>query len=384
MNVSHLEIRECFKEISEKNKLASDTVSGIKGDGYTAGFLNIMEHRWLEKLADMPDYKSRPEEVYLQAQKNCGVGIIDQWIPTNPLSMGELGYEGASHGATTGSENIFVDGMEIDGPDAVAEHMERFVFPSLRAAAESFNEEGYIRYVGESEYNIQKIIGDTILKTGYATIGFPCLRYGTYGYINYFSAYAMYPELMELDFKLQSEYCRRINTAVAKAYVLYNLPKLNRLDHDMTDSRGTLVNIKSMEKIWFPYLNYCLEPLVKTDLKMIWHCDGNISPMVPFLLETGIRGFQGFQYEDGVDYIKICRMKAKDGNNLFIEGGVSVTRTLPFGTPDDVRNELKFLVENKGDSDLILGLSSSMAPGVKWENVKTFVEGLRYYRNHKV
>lgn len=383
MNIPVDEIRSCFKEMSEKNRLASDTVAGIKGSGYASGFLNIMEHRWLERLAGMPDYKSNPEEVYLKAQINCGVGILDQWIPTNPLSMGDFGYEGASHGATTGSENITVGGMEIDGPDAVAEHLERFVFPSLRAAAESFDEEAYIRHVGESEYGIQKKIGGTILKTGYATIGFPCLRYGTYGYIHYFSAYAMYPELMELDFKLQAEYCRRMNTAAAKAYALYGLPKLNRLDHDMTDSRGTLVSIKSMEKIWFPYLHRCLEPLAKTDLRMIWHCDGNIMPMVPFLLEAGIRGFQGFQYEDGVDYVKICGMKDRDGGSLFIEGGVSVTRTLPFGTPDDVRKELKFLTENRGECDLILGLSSSMAPGVRWENVRALVDGLCYYRTHK-
>lgn len=383
MNITDIEIRGHFREASEKNKLISDTISGIKRDGYATAFLNIMEHGWLEKLADMNGYKERPVEVYLQAQKNCGVCVLDQWIPTNPLSIGNAGFEGVSHGVTTGSENIAVDGIVIDGPDAVAEHMERFVFPSLETAAASFNEEAYIRHVGESEYHIQKIIGDTILKTGYATIAFPCLRYGTYGYVDYFSAYAMYPELMEYDFKLQSIYCKKINTATAKAYALYDLPKLNRLDHDMTDSRGTLVNIRSMEKIWFPYLHDCLEPLAKTDLRMIWHCDGNITPMVPLLLEAGIRGFQGFQYEDGVDYIKICGMKAKDGGNLFIEGGVSVTRTLPFGTPDDVKKELKFLVDNKGESDLILGLSSSMTPGVKWENVKALTEGLRYYRSHK-
>jgi len=68
--------------------------------------------------------------------------------------------------------------------------------------------------------------------------------------------------------------------------------------------------------------------------------------MVPRLIEAGIAGFQGFQYEAGMDYPRICRMRTRDGGPLMIWAGVSVTRTLPLGTPDDVRDELRWLVEN--------------------------------------
>ncbi len=63
--------------------------------------------------------------------------------------------------------------------------------------------------------------------------------------------------------------------------------------------------------------------------------------MVPRLIEAGVGGFQGFQYEDGMDYPAICRMKARDGGPLLIKAGVSVTRTLPLGTRQDVRDELR-------------------------------------------
>jgi uroporphyrinogen-III decarboxylase len=104
--------------------------------------------------------------------------------------------------------------------------------------------------------------------------------------------------------------------------------------------------------------------------------------MIPRLLETGVKGFQGFQYEDGMDYEKICRMKAKDGDGLFIMGGVSVTRTLPRGTPDDVKKELAWLVEKGPRAGLLLMTSSSLTPGAPWENVKTMIEGFQYYREH--
>jgi uroporphyrinogen decarboxylase len=195
-------------------------------------------------------------------------------------------------------------------------------------------------------------------------------------------AYALYPEMMEKDFSLQADLALLNNRAAARAYLEGNLPPLYRLDHDIAGSRGTLVNIKSLDKIWFPHFARCLEPMLKTDVRMIWHCDGNLMEMVPRLIEVGIKGFQGFQYECGMDYEKIGRMKTKDGEGLIIIAGVSVTRTLPMGTTKDVKRQLTWLVENGPETGLFLAGSSSVTPGVPWENIQTFVEGLKYYRTH--
>jgi uroporphyrinogen decarboxylase len=207
----------------------------------------------------------------------------------------------------------------------------------------------------------------------------PIFTYGPYGYEHYFAAYALYPEVMERHFSLQADYAVMYNVAAARAIREGGLPPLIRLDQDLTDSRGTLVSIESMERLWFPHLARCIEPLLHADVTLIWHCDGNITPMVGPLLDAGIGGFQGFQYEDGVDYPSICGMRARDGADLLIIGGVSVTRTLPFGTPEDVRKEMRWLVEN-GPRRLFLGASSSIAPGVPEANLRAMVEGFHYYR----
>jgi uroporphyrinogen decarboxylase len=67
---------------------------------------------------------------------------------------------------------------------------------------------------------------------------------------------------------------------------------------------------------------------------------------------------------------------------LVIIGGVSVTRTLPFGTPADVKRELRWLVECGPKTGLFLGGSSSIAPGTPWENIAMLVEGLQHYQAH--
>ena len=83
-----------------------------------------------------------------------------------------------------------------------------------------------------------------------------------------------------------------------------------------------------------------------------------------------------------MDYERICRMKDLQGRDLIIVAGVSVTRTLPLGSPADVRRELDWLVRQGPRTGLFLGASSSITPGVPWENLRTLIEGLAYYRTH--
>jgi len=374
-----------FPEVTtESAQLALDTILQQRTYGIPSWMIHVMEHALIERLAGAQagDYVRDPERVYLDAQRAAGTCLVDQYIPENPLTIGLRGYEATEKTATQGADEIVVDGVLIDSPEAVVEHLERFVLPGIERDIAAFDEDARVDEIIAEETAIQEKLGPSILKSGYGFILFPTFAYGQYGYEFYFMAYALYPDVMERHFSLQADYALLNNRAAARAYAEADLPPLYRLDFDMADSRGLLVRPSTLDKIWLPHFARCLEPMLKTDVRMIWHCDGNLMDLVPRLLDVGIRGFQGFQYEDGMDYVKICRMKTKDGDPLVIVGGVSVTRTLPHGKPSDVKCEIDWLVENGPKTGLFLGASSSIAPGVSWENIKTMVEGFKYYREH--
>jgi hypothetical protein len=375
---------ETVTPLGPNAQLALDAIHQRPTQGIPTWMLNIMEHAWLERLAGVPagSYLREQEAVYLAAQRASGVCMIDQWIPTNPATLGAQGYEGQVKGATTGAEHVVLDGMVIDSPEAVAEHLERIVFPRLRQATVSFPETAQAEAVGAGERRVQARFGQDLLKVPYSVARFPVFRYGQYGYVNYFMAYALYPELMERDFALQADLAVRVNQAAARAYTEGRLPPLLRADFDMADSRGMLVDVRSLDRLWLPQFARSLEPVLRAGVRVIWHCDGNLMDLVPRLLEVGLSGFQGFQYEDGMDYERICRMKDLQGRDLIIVAGVSVTRTLPLGSPADVRRELDWLVRQGPRTGLFLGASSSITPGVPWENLRTLIEGLAYYRTH--
>ncbi len=371
-------------KLGDNAQLALDTLLQKPARGIPAFAANIMEHAVIERLAGAKpgDYRKDPSRVYLAMQRALGVSALDQWIPDNPLTMGKAGFEKKEKTATTGAEEVMRDGLVIDSPEACCEHLERFEFPKIEKQIAEFDETKRVREILDGEAKIQALFGGDILKTGYAFVRFPYFYYGHYGYVPYFMAYGLYPDVIERHFALQGDLALLNNRAAARAYREGKLPPLYRLDHDMADSRGMLVNIRTLDKIWFPHFARCLEPVLKAGVRLIWHCDGNLMAMVPRLLEVGLAGFQGFQYEDGMDYEKICRMKTKDGRDLIIVGGVSVTQTLPLGTPDDVRREMKWLVDNGPRTGLFLGSSSSVTPGVPWENIVAFAEGLQHYRTH--
>jgi hypothetical protein len=367
-------------------QLALDTIAGKPSRGIPSWMLNVMDHAVLEKTSGHAtgSYPKEPKRVYLDFQLKIGTCMLDQWIPENPLTIGGHGYE-AEHerGATTGRENIVLDGMTIDSPEAVAEHMERFEFPKLKARIAEYQplDPAEVSKIIKAETEVQDFFGTNMLKVPYIS-SFPALRYFRYGYANYFMAYALFPEIMERDFALQAELAVKTNTKIARAIVEGKLPRVIRLDHDMADSRSTLVDIHSLDNIWFSNLVKSIQPFLDAGIRLLWHCDGNLMEMVPRLIEAGISGFQGFQYEDGMDYEKICRMTDRDGNPLMIWAGVSVTRTLPMGTVDDVKKEMKWLVANGPRTGLFLGGSSSITPGTNHDNIKTLIEGLKYYREH--
>jgi hypothetical protein len=334
----------------ENAQLALDTIALKPTRGIPAWFLNDMQWSHQDEISgNAPgSYEKDPVRVYREFHLKAGCCFIDQWIPTNPLSMKDQGYDtAAERGATTGAEEIVRDGMVIDSPEAAVEHMEKFLFPQCEQRRRNLeaNADKEVRKRIAGEVEVQKLFGMNMLKGPYGGFfAFPELLYWHYGYANYFMAYALYPEVIERGFRINADAATVSNRIAARAIIEGGLPRLLRLDHDMADSRGMLVDIKTLDAIWFPHFARSIKPLLDAGIRLIWHCDGNLMDMVPRLLECGIGGFQGFQYEDGMDYEKICQMKTRDGGDLFIIAGVSVTTTLPLGKPADVTREMAWLV----------------------------------------
>jgi hypothetical protein len=302
----------------------------------------------------------------------------DQFILQDPL----LGNEGWAE--DNRPRALELDGIALDSPEAVCAHLERVAWPRLRQRIAEFEQnaprlrEDYVRHM-----RAQQALLAPVVKAPYEAVqDKPGLQYYAYGYEPYFMFYALYPEMAEKSFALEADYAALNNALLAQAIVEEGYPPVVRVDHDMTDARGPLVNIQTLDERWFPHFERAMRPLLDRGLRLLWHCDGNVNLFIPRLLDLGFAGFQGFQYEFGMDYPAIARLKTREGDPLTLIMGASVTTTLVFGTPDEVRREVDWLVENSGEATLMLGASSSICGGTPWENIDALVQSLKYYQEH--
>ena len=86
-------------------------------------------------------------------------------------------------------------------------------------------------------------------------------------------------------------------------------------------------------------------------VKVAYHTDGNVEPIIPELIEIGIDVLNPIQ-PASMDPAKI---KQEYGDKLCFWGTIDEQQTLPFGTQEDVANEVRGRLETVGfDGGLIL------------------------------
>jgi len=127
--------------LTENAQLALDTILQKPTKGIPSWPIHPMEHRIIDRLAGVPEgsYVKNPDEVYLKMQRNVGTCLLDQYLATNPLDIGAHGYDGKRpKTATTGLEHIVLDGIVIDSPEAVVEHMGKVSFPKAEKISRRF------------------------------------------------------------------------------------------------------------------------------------------------------------------------------------------------------------------------------------------------------
>jgi uroporphyrinogen decarboxylase len=115
---------------------------------------------------------------------------------------------------------------------------------------------------------------------------------------------------------------------------------------------------------------------IKPDLHVFYHSDGNPEAIIPELIEIGITILNPVQPEC-IDPVKV---KQQYGDQLALWGTIGIQTTMPFGTPEDVRQEVRTCIETVGyDGGLVLGPTHTLEPEVPWENIVALYEAIDEY-----
>jgi uroporphyrinogen decarboxylase len=114
-----------------------------------------------------------------------------------------------------------------------------------------------------------------------------------------------------------------------------------------------------------------------------FHSCGAVSnPFMDGLLEAGMDVFDACEVKVKDD-CKPGRLKEKFGDRLSFLGAIDVQWTLPFGKPEDVRNEVKTRIKEMGaGGGYILSSSHRLTPDMPFENIAAMYEAAKEFGNY--
>lgn len=147
---------------------------------------------------------------------------------------------------------------------------------------------------------------------------------------------------------------------------------------DIGGQDGMLVSLAMWEQFIKPYHVRLNAAIHEHGARVIYHSDGAIMQAIPGLMDMGIDVLQALQFDAAG--MNAAEMKRLYGKTLCFEGGVSVQKTLPFGTPGQVVEEVQHLISTLGkNGGYILGPSHTIQAGTPPENVFAMFETARNF-----
>lgn len=251
-------------------------------------------------------------------------------------------------------------------PDSEKEVLASFNYAAEEARYRAYFETAFSRWCGiEPVPNFWEIGGH-----------FPL--YSEFGYIAFLSACALYPEAIGKIYWAKSIHSRERAIILLKLYKEYDLVPLMFCGEDLANNKGPMVSPRFLRKYYLPTVKMIIEPLVDAGIRLIHHCDGDIRPLLDDYLAIGFSGLQGFQLELGIDPYEINQKRGPKGEELIYFSGLSVSRTLPFGTPDEVREEVDYFLDyTDGGRNMFLFTTNVVGVEVPPENLRTAYEHIK-------
>jgi uroporphyrinogen decarboxylase len=150
------------------------------------------------------------------------------------------------------------------------------------------------------------------------------------------------------------------------------------LGDDISGQTGMIMSPALWRRYLRPRMARIIEEArrVSPGIPVFYHSDGDCRAVLDELIEIGVTILNPVQPEC-MDPAEVHR---RWGDRLAFWGTISVQKTLPFGTPEDVRREVKLRMDTVGrEGGLLLGPSHMIEPEVPWENLQALYQAIDEY-----
>lgn len=138
---------------------------------------------------------------------------------------------------------------------------------------------------------------------------------------------------------------------------------------DYGSQSGPMIGMETFREFYKPHLKRFIDLCKEFGILVFHHDDGAIRAFIPDLVELGIDILNPVQW--ACPDMELEALKRDFGGKLCFHGGVENQRILPFGTPEEVRAEVRHCIDSLASdgTGYILASCHNLQPVTPMENI---------------
>jgi uroporphyrinogen decarboxylase len=149
---------------------------------------------------------------------------------------------------------------------------------------------------------------------------------------------------------------------------------------DIAFGQGLMIDPEVFSKLWIPRMERIVGPVIDAEIPRVYHSDGKSEVFLPWIIDLGFQGITALEAQCN----DIKEIKKKYGNKITLFGNFDVAGNLAFGTAEDVKKEVKDLIEYMKPYGGYVAMSgNSITNGVKPENYQAMIDIVKLYGRYE-
>ena len=148
-----------------------------------------------------------------------------------------------------------------------------------------------------------------------------------------------------------------------------------KIGDDLGTQESLMISPKMYREILKPiHADFISFIKARTKAKVLFHSDGDVAPLIDDFVEIGVDILNPIQTSAGT-MSDLPALKKRHGKNIVFCGGIDSHRILPFGSPAEVRDEVRRVIDIMGPGGgYMLGAVHTVMNDVPPENVLAMVD----------